>query len=177
MILNFPLCAVSRVCEFICKASSFLLVFLLQWCFSQTAMNSLAAWESQIPLPTPRKLGEMNAFGPIRRKGPRRPVPPCLPSARRRRHCHSGAPTAPSVPNPAPPNPSSPPLGGHPSSKVWSACASVESPLGGVFLPTLIQGCEKNLFAEGYLFFHPGSQNHQPPSPGRRGKTRTTSFP
>lgn len=74
--------------------------FLLQWCFSQTAMNSLAAWESQIPLPTPRKLGEMNTFGPIRRKGPRRPVPPCLPSSRRRRHCHSGALTAPLVPTP-----------------------------------------------------------------------------
>lgn len=47
-----------------------------------------------------------------------------------------------------------------------------------VFLPTLIQGCEKNLFVEGYLFFHGGSQNHQPPLlERRRGERRTICFP
>lgn len=47
-----------------------------------------------------------------------------------------------------------------------------------VFLPTLIQGCEKNLFVEGYLFFHGGSQNHQPPLlERRRGERRTISSP
>lgn len=46
--------------------------------------------------------------------------------------------------------------------------APLWNPHSEVFLPTLMQGCEKNVFVEGYLFFHQGSQNHQPPLQRRR---------
>lgn len=77
---------------------------------------------------------------------------------------------SPLCPQRAPPNPSTPLF------EVLSLqrCGWLEplwNPHSEVFLPTLIQGCEKNLFVEGYLFFHQGSQNHQPPlQRGRREK-------
>lgn len=80
------------------------------------------------------------------------------------RNAHQGTLRVPSASSPAHP----PHLSKALSLQRCGWLAPWWNPHSEVFLPTLIRGCEKNLFVEGYLFFHGGSQNHQPPLLERR---------
>ena len=93
-------------------------------------------------------------------------VPLCLPSSQLWQHLQSGTLTAPL---------NSAPQTLHPihllevlSLQRYDWPVPLWNPHSEVFLPTVIQGCEKNLFVEGYLFFHWGSQNRQPPLQRKR---------